>query len=47
MQGVARDDRSTEMWFGNVHGDGLNINTQSPRPELIIEAARTLEQSGE
>jgi hypothetical protein len=39
----AHDDRSIDMWFGNVQRDGLYINMQSPQRELVIEAARTLE----
>ena len=38
----ARDDRSIDMWFGNVQRDGLYINIQSPQRELIVEAARAL-----
>jgi hypothetical protein len=38
----AHDDRSIDMWFGNVQRDGVYINMQSPQRELIIEAARTL-----
>jgi hypothetical protein len=42
----AHDDRSIDMWFGNVQRDGVYINMQSPRRELIIEAARMLEPIG-
>lgn len=42
----AHDDRSVDMWFGNVQRDGLYINMQSPQRELIIEAARTLKPLG-
>jgi hypothetical protein len=37
-----RDDRSIDMWFGNVERDGLYINMQSPRRELIVAAAKAL-----
>jgi hypothetical protein len=37
-----RDDRSIDMWFGNVQRDGLYFNMQSPRRELIVAAARAL-----
>jgi hypothetical protein len=43
MEVKAHDDRSIDMWFGNVQRDGLYVNMQSPQRELIIEAARTLE----
>jgi hypothetical protein len=46
MEVKARDDRSIDMWFGNVQRDGLYINMQSPQRELIIEAARALEPIG-
>jgi hypothetical protein len=39
----AHDDRSIDMWFGNVQRDGLYVNMQSPRRELVLEAARALE----
>jgi hypothetical protein len=39
----SRDDRSSDMWFGNVQRDGLYVNMQSPRRELIVEAARRLQ----
>jgi hypothetical protein len=38
----AHDDRSIDMWFGNVQRDGLYINLQSPDRKLVIEAARRL-----
>jgi hypothetical protein len=43
MEVKAHDDRSIDMWFGNVQRDGLYINMQSPQHELVVEAARTLE----
>jgi hypothetical protein len=46
MEVKAHDDRSIDMWFGNVQRDGLYINMQSPQRELIIEAARGLEPLG-
>jgi hypothetical protein len=42
----AHDDRSIDMWFGNVQRDGLYINMQSPQRELIMEAARALKPIG-
>jgi hypothetical protein len=42
MEVKAHDDRSIDMWFGNVQRDGLYINMQSPLRELIIKAARAL-----
>ena len=44
MEVKAHDDRSIDMWFGNVQRDGLYINMQSPQRELIIEAARALKE---
>ena len=46
MEVKAHDDRSIDMWFGNVQRDGLYMNMQSPHRELIIEAARTLKPIG-
>jgi hypothetical protein len=43
MEVKAHDERSIDMWFGNVQRDRLYINMQSPQRELVIEAARTLE----
>jgi hypothetical protein len=43
MEVKAHDDRSVDMWFGNVQRDGLYINMQSPQRELIIEAAQALQ----
>jgi hypothetical protein len=37
-----RDDRSIDMWYGNVQRDGLYFNMQSPRRELIVTAAKAL-----
>jgi hypothetical protein len=42
----AHDDRSIDMWFGNVERDGVYINMQSPQRELIVEAARALKPIG-
>jgi hypothetical protein len=46
MEVKAHDDRSIDMWFGNVQRDGIYINMQSPQRELIIEAAKTLKPIG-
>jgi hypothetical protein len=46
MEVKAHDDRSIDMWFGNVQRDGLYINMQSPQRELIVEAARALKPIG-
>lgn len=42
----SRDDRSIDMWFGNVERGGLYINMQSPKRELIIAAAKALKPLG-
>jgi hypothetical protein len=42
MEVEARDDRSIDMWFGNVQRDGVYINMQSPQRELIVAAAKAL-----
>jgi hypothetical protein len=46
MEVKAHDDRSIDMWFGNVQRDGLYINMKSPQRELIVEAARALKPIG-
>jgi hypothetical protein len=46
MEVKAHDDRSIDMWFGNVQRDGIYVNMQSPQRELIIEAAKTLQPLG-
>jgi hypothetical protein len=46
MQVEAQDDRSIDMWFGNVQRDGVYINMQSPQRELIVAAARALQPIG-
>lgn len=38
----SRDSRSIDMWFGNVQRDGLYINMQSPRRDLVLAAAEAL-----
>jgi hypothetical protein len=40
------DERSIDMWFGNVQRDGLYFNMQSPRRDLIIAAAKALKPIG-
>jgi hypothetical protein len=42
----AHDDRSIDMWFGNVQRDGVYINMQSPERDLIVEAAKALKPLG-
>jgi hypothetical protein len=46
MEVEAQDDRSIDMWFGNVQRDGLYINMQSPQRELVVAAARALQPIG-
>ncbi len=42
MEVKARDDRSIDMWFGNVQRGGFYVNMQSPERDLILATAKSL-----